>query len=68
MGGAVCRPAAAPAAPDGARPPASPDPLTYPSIALGHPFDPGSHSAAVPPVNAQPQCHPAPHRCGERLP
>lgn len=62
-----CPPAAV-AAPDGARPPASPDLLTYPSITPGHPFDPGDQSTAVPPVNTHPQCHPAPRRCGEYLP
>ncbi len=68
MGGAVCRPPAAAAAPDGGRLPASPDPLPCPSIARGHPFDPGGQGTAGPPVNAHPQCHPAPRRCGEHLP
>jgi len=64
----VRRPPAASAAPDGAGPPASPDPLTYLSIALGHPFDPGGRSTAELPVNAHRERQPAPHRCGEHLP
>ncbi len=66
--GAVrCSPAAT-AAQDGARPPASPVPLSHLSIAPGQPSDPGSNSRAVHLVNAHHQRQPAPRRGGEHLP
>lgn len=65
--GRVCRKPAAVAAPDGARSPKSPDPSIYPSIGLGHPFDPGGQSMAGSPVNVPMQLQPIPCRCGEHL-